>query len=56
MKEHRINTIISDFHFDINDLYSSWEKGKINSKTAMEKIANLCFFVLRQIVDDAIKR
>ena len=56
MKEEQMGKIIEDFAWDINDLHENWSKKKIDAKTAMEKIANLCFFFLRQATDDAIKK
>jgi len=48
--------LITDFHFDINDLHGAWDKGKITDAMALGKIANLCFYFLRTVVSNAIEK
>lgn len=56
MEKEQTKKIITDLHFDINNLHDEWDDGKIDDALAMEKIANLCFSFLRTVVDDAIKK
>ena len=54
MKKEIMGKLICDMHFDINNLHEDWDEGKIDDRTAIEMIANLCFFFLRALVDDTI--
>ena len=56
MEEKRMKKVIADLHFDINLLFNDWEKEKIDSKTMIEKITNLCFYFLRVVIDNATKK
>lgn len=56
MEKEKAKKLITDFHFDINDLHGAWDKGKITDETALEKIANLCFYFFRIVITSAIKK
>ena len=56
MEKEKAGKLIEDFHFDINNLHEDWDEGKIDNKTALEKITNLCFYYLRTLADNAIKK
>ena len=43
---------ITDLHFDIDNLFNDWEKGKISDELTIEKIANLCKHFLITIFGD----
>ena len=41
------------YHFkDIEDIYHAFDAGKIDEKTATEKIRNICFHFLKVSYDD----
>jgi len=56
MDKEQKNKLITDFHFDINNLHDAWDDHKIDDNLTIEKMVNLCFYFLRTVVDDAIKK
>ena len=56
MNKEQTKKLIKDLHFDINNLFNDWDDGKIDDKTILEKITNLCFHFLRTLIDNAIKK
>jgi len=56
MEKEIMGKLICDMHFDINNLNEDWDEGKIDDRTAIEMIANLCFSFLRALVDNAIEK
>lgn len=55
MKEEQSSKLIEALNFDIKDIHDAWYDKKIDSRLAIEKITNLCFYFLRTIVIDATK-
>ncbi len=56
MKKEIMGKLICDMHFDINNLHEDWDEGKIDDRTAIEMIANLCWFFLKVLADTTIKK
>ena len=51
-----LKTIITDFHFDVNDMFEAWDEGKIDDKLAIEKLISLSIHLLRDTLEYVLEK
>jgi len=51
-----LKTIISDFHFDVNDMFEHWDEGEIDDIKAIETLISLSVHLLRDTLEYLLKK